>query len=358
MRKIILVTYTMLISGIVFSQVGINTQNPASTLDVAYKPEDLFAAGVTAPRLTGDEIKLANQQYGAAQKGTLIYATQAASPSSPPDKTQNIITEGYYYFDGTLWIPASGLALNGLHKDGTSIKLGGAIIEPTSITGLTAANKIIITGTGKDMMTIRHPSFLAPAFSVDGTQKRIGLATNSPLQTLDIGGTARLSQTNTGNRPSQLVESAVPLYVSRNTGQIVYAPKGYSSVNGGYRPGSNYLITTLPVNNTITTIRFVCYIDASNDAINSNNKGYTYGDFTIIGNGTANPVKIVQKDIRGYDGQPKVLSSDTATGFSWDMSPQGTGNIIVNQTTGQVTFTKTVDTYPYMSYFFEVLGGT
>ena len=357
MRKIILVTYTMLISGIVFSQVGINTQNPASTLDVAYKPEDLFAAGVTAPRLTGDEIKLADSKYGVEQIGTLIYATQ--SVSAPSTKTQNIVTEGYYYFDGTLWIPASGLALNGLHLDGDAVKLGGAIIEPTSITGLTATNKLTITGTGRDMMNIRHPSFTAFAFSVDGAQKRIGIGTASPSETLDVEGTARLSQSYTGNRPTQLMaESAAPLYVNKNTGQIVYAPKGYSIVNGGYRPGSNYLITTLPVNNTITTIRFVCYIDASNDAINSNNKGYTYGDFTIIGNGTANPVKIVQKDIRGYDGQPKVLSSDTDTGFSWDMSPQGTGNIIVNQTTGQVTFTKTVDTYPYMSYFFEVLGGT
>ena len=332
-----------------FSQVGINTENPGATLDVVAKTNDgSKAEGMIIPRLTGNEIKNADSKYGAAQKGTLIYATQAVSPSST--KTQNITAEGYYYFDGILWKPLPRPSLNGLYKEEITAKLGGAIIEPTTITGLSNINKFTITGTGQDMMNIG-----ANTFSVDGTQKRIGIGTVSPAQTLDIEGTARLSQTNAANTPLQLGFGAtqyVPLYAT-NTGQIVYTPPGFLRLGGGYRPSNTpaFLVATLPVNNTIARIRFMCYIK-NNGPENS----YTYGEFTIIGTGPDNPIKFVQKDIRNANGAPKNLVNDNDTEISWDEGGTlGVAQIVINQTNGVVELRAVTDN---LACFFEVLGGT
>lgn len=85
-----------------FGQVGVNNQNPQATLDVTAKTTNgSKPEGMIAPRLTGDQIKLGDAQYGANQKGALIYATAAVTSASP--KTVNITAEGYYYFDGSIW---------------------------------------------------------------------------------------------------------------------------------------------------------------------------------------------------------------------------------------------------------------
>ncbi|WP_294241681.1 hypothetical protein [Chryseobacterium sp. sg2396] len=55
------------------------------------KPE-----GLIPPRLTGNQIKSADSQYGTAQKGTIVYATSPVTAAST--KTANITAEGYYFF--------------------------------------------------------------------------------------------------------------------------------------------------------------------------------------------------------------------------------------------------------------------
>ncbi|MEG0926714.1 tail fiber domain-containing protein [Chryseobacterium sp.] len=99
MKKCFLV---MLVSGMAYSQMGINTQTPQATLDVTAKTTDgTKPEGLMPPRLTGDQIKAGDAQYNAAQKGTLVYATSAVGTSST--KTANITAAGYYSFNGTLW---------------------------------------------------------------------------------------------------------------------------------------------------------------------------------------------------------------------------------------------------------------
>lgn len=353
MKKLIILLYISPLS--LYSQVGINTENPVSTLDVVVKKNDgTTAEGVIAPRLTGDQIKAADSKYGAAQKGTVIYAIDAVSGAGTT-KTQHITSEGYYYFDGTVWIPFPGLALNGLHRDGTAVKLGGAITEPTSITGLTDVNKLSIIGTGRDMFNIGNDTF-----SVNANQNRTGIGTASPTYGLDIEGTARLSQTNSLNKPTQIngYGEFTPLYIANGQdGQIKYAPKGFTSVNGGDISGSSQVIATFPKDNTIVRVRFTLYVDSSSNADNAEAQAYTYGEFAIIGTTTNDKIHFVHKDIKGSDGLPKTLTANTSTSIDWSQGSQGDISITINQSTGELSVNRTNASAPPMKYFFEILGG-
>lgn len=102
MKKKLSVGAALLFSAAIYSQVGINNQGPKATLDVTAKSTDgSKPEGILVPRLTGDQIKAGNAQYGSDQKGTILYATAAVTLSD--SKTANITAEGYYYFDGSLW---------------------------------------------------------------------------------------------------------------------------------------------------------------------------------------------------------------------------------------------------------------
>lgn len=101
MKKIMIMA-VVLTSINIFSQVGINTDRPQSTLDVVAKTTDgSKPEGLIAPRLTGDQIKAGDAQYKVEQTGAIVYATSAVT--TPSAKTVNISSQGYYYFDGSVW---------------------------------------------------------------------------------------------------------------------------------------------------------------------------------------------------------------------------------------------------------------
>lgn len=102
MKKTILSFLLLGFATFIFAQVGINNTAPKATLDVTAKTTDgSRPEGIIAPRLTGDQIKAGDAQYGNDQKGTIVYAT--SSVNSPSAKTIKINAEGYYYFDGSVW---------------------------------------------------------------------------------------------------------------------------------------------------------------------------------------------------------------------------------------------------------------
>lgn len=106
LKKIIMAT-ALALSGMAFSQVGINNTDPKATLDVTAKTTDgSKPEGLIAPRLTGDQIRGKNAQYTADQTGTIVYATSA--DTAPAGKTASITAAGYYYFDGSVWQKVGG----------------------------------------------------------------------------------------------------------------------------------------------------------------------------------------------------------------------------------------------------------
>lgn len=118
MKKQIILLGTLLFSVLTFSQVGINTETPKSTLDVVGKATDTSSLdGITAPRLTGNQLRA--KTYTTDQTGTLVYIT--AADSVPAGQTVNVTSAGYYYFDGTLWqtVKSSSASTNIYNANGS-----------------------------------------------------------------------------------------------------------------------------------------------------------------------------------------------------------------------------------------------
>lgn len=104
--KKILCTLSIVLSAGLYAQVGINTNNPKTTLHVKEDITSTIADGITPPRMTGDEVKLKDNLYTNDQNGTLIYITEPIS-STAEGKTSEITSTGYYYYnsssDGGKW---------------------------------------------------------------------------------------------------------------------------------------------------------------------------------------------------------------------------------------------------------------
>lgn len=99
-------------SGLLFSQVGINTETPKATLDIVATPLDISTIdGLIAPRLEGSELQSKNILYTSDQTGTLIYV-KSPSPEAGTtgDKTIHVDAPGYYYFDGIVWVKSGSAA--------------------------------------------------------------------------------------------------------------------------------------------------------------------------------------------------------------------------------------------------------
>ncbi|WP_294219945.1 hypothetical protein [Chryseobacterium sp. sg2396] len=177
MKKNLSAVAALFFSATLFAQVGINNSTPKATMDIAAKTTDgSKPEGLIAPRLTGDQIKSADAQYGSSQKGAVIYATVAVN--SPSTKTANITSEGYYYFDGSLWKKLGEVytADNGLSVAANNIVLGGNLLQSSTITN----NGKVLQIAGSSSTTV---------FDASGM---VGIGTSSPSTKLEInnGNTA------------------------------------------------------------------------------------------------------------------------------------------------------------------------
>ncbi len=177
MKKHASVIVATLFSAVLYSQVGINTQNPKGTLDVSAKSTDgTLPEGFLLPRLTGEQIKSADNQYTSDQTGIIVYASSAVSVSSP--KTVNINAAGYYYFDGNVWqkLDKTINARSGVSLSGNDVILGGSLGQATTISN--NGNSLSISGTAS-----------TTTFDQAGN---VGIGTTTPTQRLDVDGSARV----------------------------------------------------------------------------------------------------------------------------------------------------------------------
>lgn len=107
MKKLVVVIMISIISNFSYSQIGINTITPKSTLDVVGKPTlTTEPDGIKVTNITGNELKAKDASYGVDQNGVMVYVTAIPSPTT--SKTIRINEVGYYYFDGSIWQKLAG----------------------------------------------------------------------------------------------------------------------------------------------------------------------------------------------------------------------------------------------------------
>lgn len=162
-----ILTSVFLVLGLVsFAQVGVGTQNPSTTLDVAGAnhttvPGALAAAdGVTVPRVTTD---MTGSPVAGTTAGQLVYSTA---------------NTGFYFWDGDSWELVGGSATPTFRNDTTgsvtSADINNYIIVGANVTyavaGITGAagDSLHFIGTGTGFSIMGLPAGQSPNQPVNG----------------------------------------------------------------------------------------------------------------------------------------------------------------------------------------------
>lgn len=105
MKKVLLAIAFALPTAYVMAQVGIGTSDPKTTLDVtAVNPTGNLETveGILIPRVDRERA----QSMRNIEKSTMIFVNNI-STGTQENTAKNINAEGFYYFDGTVWVKLS-----------------------------------------------------------------------------------------------------------------------------------------------------------------------------------------------------------------------------------------------------------
>ncbi|MDR6086548.1 hypothetical protein QE441_002342 [Chryseobacterium sp. SORGH_AS909] len=297
MKKILL-TAGIILSGLVYSQVGVNNQTPSTTFDVRAKrdasgniTDNTQTIGMQAPRLTRAELTANTANYGTNQNGALIYITDiSGGDAASGTQRENITSVGYYYFDAAAasgagrWIKmAVGdggspyTANNGLTMTGNNTKLGGTLIENTTIaqdTYTTNFTSAATTGTS-------HFTVDGTTFNVDAVNNRVAIGTATPSAKLDVQG-------------NQYINAAITSAASKNALDINIGQPSYSYGNRVENFGINMRTNTDSGGSQIARINFG---DESTGTLN----GTRYLSFSV-GNPVLNELMYLTSSNNGRVG--------------------------------------------------------
>ena len=173
-NKITLACFALSLASFAHAQVGINTPNPASTLDVAAKiatGTSKTPEGLLVPRID----RLRAQSMDGITISTLIYVN-SISTGTQTGKAVNIDNVGYYYFDGTAWIKINTGKFTDTNIYNTNGTLTGARVVAQG------ANTLVFTGSAVNAFSVDGNTF-----SVDAANNRVGIGTAVPNNLLDLG---------------------------------------------------------------------------------------------------------------------------------------------------------------------------
>ncbi len=321
MKKTIL-TALLLVSALAYSQVGINTTDPKATLDVVAKATDATTAeGIIAPRLTGNELKGKDALYNTDQKGAIIYATAAASPTTA--KTINITTAGYYYFDGSVW---------------KAFASGGTFTQTddwhtTGNAGTTSGTNFLGTTDDKDLMLKRNniqAGLLGATNTSYGLNSLISNTTGAQNATFGVGA---LQSNTTGSRNAAFgFESLKTSTTINNNTAFGYRTLMNNTANTNVAFGYGALI-----NNTTGSIN----VAVGTDALSKNTTGYfntATGHEALINNTTGyenvaigassmtNNTTGFWNTALGVDALDANVSGARNTALGWSAGKAATGN--------------------------------
>lgn len=189
MKKQFLAIAALAITSAATAQVGINNTTPTATLDITAKtPSGTTSStneGLLIPRVTRERVNSITTPV----TSTMVYVDDV-STGNATGASVNIDAVGFYYYNGVAWTKmgagagASVTANNGLTLTSGNVQLGGALTQPTLISGLTATNNLAFTGTGNNAFSVDGNTF-----SVDASNHSIGIGTTAPNGRFEIAGT-------------------------------------------------------------------------------------------------------------------------------------------------------------------------
>ncbi|SFT83081.1 hypothetical protein SAMN05421857_3523 [Chryseobacterium formosense] len=223
MKKCYFIMLFFMLGYSINAQVGINTDNPKSTLHVQKRTELSFADGIIPPRISGDSLRLKEGAYAAAQNGAIVYVTSPAVTTGP--KTVGVNSTGLFIYDANA-------------SNGTGTGLWNKLPTTTTPTG---------TGDGAYAARINSGlSLLQVGLNLlNNTVQIIPLPTasvNTPTTTpvvdinLDVAGIANIS-TTIGTGPTSPGDS---YYTVPSTGLY--------HINYSYRTGQGLRLEVLGAN--------------------------------------------------------------------------------------------------------------
>jgi hypothetical protein len=152
----------LLLSIKAFSQVGINTPDPAAALDIVSNQ-----SGILIPRMTAAQIELINLPT----EGELVFSTTNTG------SIVNVI--GFWYYNGATWKPVAATSSSGIN-----IYSSNGTLSSNRIVSLDSHNLNI----GPDKL-----------FISGNTPGNVGVMTATPAQKLDVNGGMRVRTLPKGN---------------------------------------------------------------------------------------------------------------------------------------------------------------
>lgn len=185
------------------AQVGINTNNPKSTLHVQKRTELTFPDGIIPPRISGDSLRLKEAAYTAAQNGAIVYVTSPATTTGP--KTNGVTSDGLFIYDAVtnnssgnpgLWFKLPTTASSGTTGDGAysakfnstftllGVNVGGGIVNLNigGSTGGTTAVQVPSTSMSNGVYTVPSSGIYHISYSYkEGSGASVSLLTNSGI---------------------------------------------------------------------------------------------------------------------------------------------------------------------------------
>ncbi|WP_347217946.1 hypothetical protein [Chryseobacterium sp.] len=215
----------------VSAQVGINTPQAQASLDVVGFPSDANKLdGVIAPRLTGVQLKAKN--YTTAQTGAIVYVTSAET--APTGQTVDVITPGYYYFDGAKW--------GNLNANWRTVGNSGTVATSSALGADISAGNYLGTSDGQSLVL--------------ATQKNVkGI--------LDVNGTLQGGNSNNATGPY-----AAFSWGSNNTTNSTSSNVAIGRNNTATAINANFPAIAIGANNSATSGAKI--IGNSNSAVGAN----------------------------------------------------------------------------------------
>ena len=267
----------------VFSQVGINTETPKTTLDVSANRnnngqiiDNNQLLGLQAPRLSRLELKNNTAIYGDDQKGALIYITDISGEDVSGQLINIDSANHYYYFDGIFWQKITDI--NIYIDNGTLISNRTINQQDKTLSFLSTAS----SGTS-------HFNVDGSTLNIDAVNNRIGINNLIPTAKVDIVGdssTPPIRARNLESSSNTLLSTKSklsPVLVDQN-GVMVRQFSVADPSDSYYFDGANILIANGNPIDIVTGIGFgtiVKFNFLTNYSLGNSNSAILYAELTF-----------------------------------------------------------------------------